>query len=72
MAITGEMFEHRDGGFVDDGAPNPSSDSEPPAGSPGGGSQNPPGQTLRVIDRPSSRGLLESVVGGVTGFFFGL
>ena len=26
---------------------------------------------LRVVDRPTSRGLLDTIVGGVTGFFFG-
>ena len=26
---------------------------------------------MRVVDRPTSRGLLDTIVGGVTGFFFG-
>ena len=26
---------------------------------------------MRVVDRPTSQGLLDTIVGGVTGFFFG-
>jgi uncharacterized protein YkwD len=29
------------------------------------------GQSLRVVDRPPTGGLLESIIGGVTGLFFG-
>ena len=61
--------------------PPPTSDLGPLESDPGtaatGGASAPPaddapaGTTLRVIDAPSSRGLVDTIVGGVTSFFFG-
>jgi uncharacterized protein YkwD len=49
-----------------DGGPIPTG-----PGSSGPGTVASTGGSLRVVDRPASGGLLESIVGGVTGFLFG-
>jgi len=41
------------------------------ASGPASGGGSPPGQSLRVLDRPAAQGILESIVGGVASFFFG-
>jgi uncharacterized protein YkwD len=43
----------------------------PAAGSAIDGPSLAQGQTLRIVDPPTAPGLLESIVGDVTGFFFG-
>ena len=53
-------FETDDGGGIA---------AVPPAGASDGGAAA--GQSLRVVNRPPSGGLLESVIGNVTGLFFG-
>ncbi len=58
-------------------SPTPSDDgSGPGGGAPGGQGGGSPadigsGHGLRVLDPPAPGGLLETIVGGVTGFFFG-
>jgi uncharacterized protein YkwD len=56
--------------------PTPSDDGSDPGGGPpdgqGGGTADVgSGHGLRVLDPPAAGGLLETIVGGVTGFFFG-
>jgi uncharacterized protein YkwD len=57
--------------------PTPSDDGSGPGGGPpdsrGGGAPADvgSGHGLRVLDPPAPNGLLETIVGGVTGFFFG-
>jgi hypothetical protein len=47
--------------------PSVATPSEEPAGDIDGSGA----VAMRVVDRPTSDGLLETIVGGVTGFFFG-
>jgi uncharacterized protein YkwD len=57
--------------------PTPSDDGNDPGGGPSGGQGSGAsadvgsGHGLRVLDPPTPGGLLETIVGGVTGFFFG-
>jgi uncharacterized protein YkwD len=60
LAVRRPPFETDDGGRVALIPPARASDSRAAAG-----------QSLRVVDRPPNRGLLESIVGDVAGLFFG-
>ncbi len=53
--------------------PHPSTEpaTETPSDAPGDGAVGDGAVALRVVDRTTSDGLLETIVGGVTGFFFG-